>query len=234
MKKNIFLGFMLFAISLFSEELSLDSSFGGFSVKVNDSSSENNSSVNSTNAVDELATRLELIETKYQGKLNKLDQKRMKKVIDEMYELLALLPEDIFIESPTSPSANSLNNNTNVSININQNDFAPAAIEEAQPIPAEIAPTAMSSGKFQNFLTSIKNENFGDDKLRIVKIAGKGQHFNIAQVKTVISQFKFDDDKIKVVELLYPKVVDRDNSHQLLDSFTFSSDKEEIEDIISN
>lgn len=244
MKRVIFIGILLFSISLFSENLTVDSSLGGFSINVNEPSNTNSDTKNA-NIVDELANRLETIESKYKQKLNKLDQKRIQNVIDEMYELLALLPEDLQVESIVQESNNSntyiensnssnstSSSNTNVNINISTNEVATNKVTEVEEVVEKNE--AMSSAAFQNFLSSLKNESFADDKLRVVKITSNKSFFSVGQIKTVVEQFSFDEDRIEAVSLLYPKVVDEENAHLILDSFTFSSDKEEIEKIISN
>jgi len=246
MKKVVLIGLLLFSISLFCENLTVESSLGGFSLKVNEPVNSSTDS-NTTNLVDELATRVEIIETKYITKLNKLDQKRIQKVIDEMYELLALLPEDLILESSShetnsssytessSSSSSTSNNNTNVNINITSNDVTSQTSNQVTEVEKVVEENkAMDSSAFSSLLSSVKSENFADDKLRVIKIAAKKGFFNVNQIKTVLNNFSFAEDKIDVVSLMYPKVVDEENSHQILDSFTFSSDKEEVEEIISN
>jgi len=254
MKKVLLIVFLLLSISLFCENLTVDSSLGSFSVKVNEPSNTS-SETKTTNLVDELATRVELIETKYKTKLNKLDQKRIQKVIDEMYELLALLPEDLVLESSVPETNNSAtysessstsqstsqstsnstsNSNSNVNINIITNDVSSQVTEAPDVVAVVEEHKAMDSSAFSSLLSSLKNESFADDKVRVIKLASRKGYFNVNQIKTVLNEFSFADDKIEAVSLLYPKVVDDENAHLILDSFTFSSDKDEVEQIISN
>ncbi|MBT4575021.1 MAG: DUF4476 domain-containing protein [Candidatus Cloacimonetes bacterium] len=220
MKKILILSLLALTVLVFADGISM-------SVSVDETSSSNSSSVN---VVDEIANRIDVLQNKYFSKLNKLDQKRANKIIDEIYELLALLPDDI------STSNQNANANFNITFDVNeqQAETQPSVVEHKIEIVEEIdEPVAMSSSEFQQLLSNVQDEGFADNKTSVVRIAAKSKYFTISQLITIVDEFSFSDDKINIVRIVYPRVVDTDNSHNLIGAFTFSGDKEKVEQIIS-
>lgn len=227
MKKIIIISLLAFSMLAFGEGISM-------SVTVDETSTSNTGSIS---VVDEIANRIEILQNKYNSKLNKLDQKRTNKIIDEIYELLALLPEDVLIQSTTStPSSQAQSANLNISIDINeqQMEHQKTVIKHEVEIVEEVDElTAMSSSEFQRLLNNVKNESFADDQTSVVNIAAKSKYFSISQLMTLLDVFSFSDDKINIVQIVYPRIVDKDNAHSLLGAFTYSDDKDRVEQIIS-
>ncbi|MBT5420438.1 MAG: DUF4476 domain-containing protein [Candidatus Cloacimonetes bacterium] len=220
MKKILILSLLALTVLVFADGISM-------SVSVDETSSSNSSSVN---VVDEIANRIDVLQNKYFSKLNKLDQKRANKIIDEIYELLALLPDDI------STSNQNANANFNITFDVNeqQAETQPSVVEHKIEIVEEIdEPVAMSSSEFQQLLSNVQDEGFADNQTSVVRIAAKSKYFSISQLITIVDEFSFSDDKINIVRIVYPRVVDTDNSHNLIGAFTFSGDKEKVEQIIS-
>jgi hypothetical protein len=48
----------------------------------------------------------------------------------------------------------------------------------------------------------------------------------------VIRRLSFSSDKLRALELLAPRMVDRQNAFKIYDAFTFSSDKEKARAIL--
>ena len=239
MKKTIILLITLISsVFIMADSFSFDSPAGGFKISVDETNSINSQK---SSIVDEIAERVEYLQKKYNSKLNKLDQKRADKTIDQIFELLALLPEDIYISSQNvnpQPSSNvgiSMNVSTNHSFDSSSqlSTTSKSEVIETQAQIVETVETAMSNSDFQSLLSSVKNEGFADDQLKIVRISAKSRYFSINQLIELIDIFSFADDKVECVKLVYPKIVDKDNSHSLLGAFTYSSDKEEVEQIIN-
>ena len=220
MKKILILSLLTFTVLAFADGISM-------SVSVDEGTSSNSSSVS---VVDEIADRVDVLQNKYFSKLNKLNQKRANKIVDEIYELLALLPDDI------STSNQNANPNFNITFDVNeqQAETQPSVVEHKIEIVEEIdEPVAMSSSEFQQLLSNVQDEGFADNKTSVVRIAAKSKYFSISQLITIVDEFSFSDDKINIVRIVYPRVVDTDNSHNLIGAFTFSGDKEKVEQIIS-
>lgn len=92
----------------------------------------------------------------------------------------------------------------------------------------------ISDEDFAGLLQSIQNENFAEDKIGVVSIASKYHHFLVEQVLQIIDEFSFSGNKIEIIKLVYPNVIDKENSHRLISAFTFSSDKDKVREIINS
>lgn len=103
---------------------------------------------------------------------------------------------------------------------------SPEADEFLEPLP-------INNSDFAGLLESIKNEGFEEDKVSVVSIAVKYHFFLVEQVLQLIDLYPFSSSKIEVIKLTYPNVLDKNNSHRLINAFTFSSDKDEVKNIIN-
>lgn len=97
----------------------------------------------------------------------------------------------------------------------------------AEPLP-------MSDSEFAGLMNSVRNESFESDMLSIVQISAKYNFFTVSQVVRLIELFSFSSGKLEVVKITYPNVIDRYNSHNIINAFTYSSDKEKVRQIIAS
>jgi len=227
--KNIFLiSFLMLSVLTFGEGISMSVNFN-----------ETNSSDTNANVVDEIVNRLDILQNKYCSKLNKLEIKRAGKVIDEIYELLAMLPEDVTVtttSTTSNSSAQSQSTDINISFDMNDLQTEPekeVVKQEPKTVEKVVSPKAMSDSEFNKLLANVEDESFDDDQTSVVRIAAKSKYFTINQLTRLLPNFSFSDSKINIVQIVYPKIVDKDNSHNLIKAFTFSSDKQKVEQIIS-
>jgi len=86
----------------------------------------------------------------------------------------------------------------------------------------------MSPEAFSALLRMLEKASFSDEKYSIVKEAASKNYFTSEQVLQILREFDFEDDRLKVAKLLYPKVVDPENFFIVYDAFTFSSSKREL------
>ncbi len=232
MKKIFVVVFVFSAIFIYSEVLKISTPAGSFKMSVQSDDSTTKHSQN-VSVVDKIADDLDLLSSKYIGKLNKLDQKRAKKVIDEIYDLLALLPEDVYYthnNGKIQTTNQTQSQNVNITIKTDVQNATPQTKEMQKETPKV---NAMSESAFNTLYNNVSNEGFADDKLSQIKVAAKRNTFKVSQVVRLLGLFSFADDKIKCLEILYPKVVDKENSHNILNAFTFSEDKKKVEKIIN-
>lgn len=99
--------------------------------------------------------------------------------------------------------------------------------------PPPPMPQAVNPMDFKRMLESLKREPFGDNKLAIVKTISQTNFFTVAQTIEVMKQLTMPDEKITALEIMYPKVLDRANGYLIINEFTFNSDKEKAQRIIS-
>lgn len=95
-------------------------------------------------------------------------------------------------------------------------------------------PFAISDQEFSALLSSIKNESFESDMLSVVQISSKYNYYTVSQVVRLIDLFSFSNGKLEVVKMTYPNVIDKYNSHQIINAFTYSADKEKVRQIIDS
>ena len=223
MFRILLLCLFLSASLLNAQSFSFQSDRGGVSMQIEDGSKIN------VNPVDEIVVRLEKLEAVYNSKLNKVDQKKASQIIEEIYNLLALMPDDVKVTISSTESSQTTEANVNINVQFSEEQFS----EEPAPKVEKVTKTAMSKAEFQQLKANVDEESFADDQLSVVRIAARSKYFSIGQLVELLSLFSFSEDKIEVVEIVYPKVVDPDNAHNLLKAFTYSDDKAKVERIIN-
>lgn len=95
-------------------------------------------------------------------------------------------------------------------------------------------PLPMSDADFNGLVESIKNEAFDSDKLGVITIASDYHYFIVQQILDLLKLFVMSDSKIEVIKITYPNVIDKNNNFRLITAFTFSSEKEEVKQIINS
>ncbi len=93
----------------------------------------------------------------------------------------------------------------------------------ATPVCAPMSPTTMGS-----VLDQIKKQSFEDNKLNVIKQVLASNCISAAQVKQLMGEFKFDENKLKVAKMCYEKTTDKNNYFTLNDAFSFSSTADEL------
>ena len=74
---------------------------------------------------------------------------------------------------------------------------------------------------------------FATGKLQLIEIAARDNHFLMAQVRRAVLTFTFPSDKVRVVEIMAPRVVDRSNSFMLYSAFDFEMEREQVKAIFN-
>lgn len=107
---------------------------------------------------------------------------------------------------------------------------------QPQPPPPPPAPVVQPIGeaRLRKLTEAMARESFPREKLVVLRDAAQYDNFLVGQTRMLLEQFSFSNDKLEVVRILWPRVLDRNNSFQLYESFTFSSDKEKLRKIIGN
>lgn len=228
MKKIILLVLLLSMAFLYAESVSFETSIGNFKMTVENSGSSTTEVTSSDiDVAAEVAKRIEYFEKNYFAKLNKLEQKRATKIADEIYELLALLPENITLDIQTTNTNENQSQSANFNMNVNINEQVEEKVEE------ETQKNPMSNSDFSQLLQNISAESFADDKLSVLEMAINRHYFTVNQTVQILNVFTYAEDKVEVVRKIAAKIVDLENSHNLLNAFTFSDDKDEVRSIIN-
>lgn len=107
-----------------------------------------------------------------------------------------------------------------------QPPIAPAPQTQAPPPP--MAPPAgppVGNG-LERIVASIEAQSFSSDKLEALRQSSVGARVSAAEAVRVISLFAFSADQLEALQILRPLLIDPQNWSLIVDSFTFSSDKE--------
>lgn len=90
----------------------------------------------------------------------------------------------------------------------------------------------MDDRLFSDFLTRVKKEPFSDNKMKLIETALVNSYFTCSQCLSLAKLYTFDDDRMKIMKMMYPRIVDREGFFVLIDSLTFSSNKDEMNDFV--
>ncbi|RYE00841.1 MAG: DUF4476 domain-containing protein [Sphingobacteriales bacterium] len=96
------------------------------------------------------------------------------------------------------------------------------------------AGAVMNAASFTALLQQLRNENFANTRMTIAKDALSSNRVNVAQVKQLMQQFSFDNDRLELAKAAYPRTTDKNNYFQLSDAFEFSSSKEALSTWVRN
>ncbi len=100
---------------------------------------------------------------------------------------------------------------------------APAGVIHAPKV--EPAHQAMSRSRFARLLAQVKDAAFADDRQTILGTAARRNWFTCDQLGQIVETISFGDEKVAAVRTLAPRLVDKENSHEILSKFTFDDDR---------
>lgn len=86
----------------------------------------------------------------------------------------------------------------------------------------------MSQDAFSRFYKTVKDATFDDQRLKLIETSVITSNFTTEQCRQLTGFFHFDDKKMKVMKMMYPKIVDKSNFFELIGSLTFISSKDEM------
>lgn len=101
----------------------------------------------------------------------------------------------------------------------------PPAIGPMRPGTAAAEP--MPAPRFDALLRSIEREAFPTRALRTLELALDDQRFTVGQVRRLMAVFPFGSDRLRVMELTVPRLVDRNDAFQLLEAFDFEMERDQ-------
>lgn len=93
------------------------------------------------------------------------------------------------------------------------------------PPPAAPSHDAMSDKRFAKLLAQVKEASFEDDRTTILTTAARRNWFTCNQLSRIVEVISFGDEKVGAVRVIAPRLVDKENSHEVLSKFTFEDDR---------
>ena len=86
--------------------------------------------------------------------------------------------------------------------------------------------------EFKEFLARIKRQTFTKDMIAYVRDAARYQRFSSLQVKRILQLFSWDSERLDVLRILAPSMTDGYKVHEIIETFDFSSGKDEARQIL--
>lgn len=108
----------------------------------------------------------------------------------------------------------------------------PGRPEQGEHRPGYGYNRVMNDQLFQTFYKEMKNELFKDDRMKLLNAALAGSDFTSAQCLQLTKLYTFDDDRMEIMKIMYPRIVDKEAFFTVINTLTFSSSKEKMKDFI--
>ena len=114
----------------------------------------------------------------------------------------------------------------------NMSPERPGRPEQGEHRPGYGYNRVMNDQLFQTFYKEMKNEPFKDDRMKLLNAALAGSDFTSAQCLQLTKLYTFDDDRMEIMKIMYPRIVDKEAFFTVINTLTFSSSKEKMKDFI--
>ena len=108
----------------------------------------------------------------------------------------------------------------------------PGRPEQGEHRPGYGYNRVMNDQLFQTFYKEMKNKPFKDDRMKLLNAALAGSDFTSAQCLQLTKLYTFDDDRMEIMKIMYPRIVDKEAFFTVINTLTFSSSKEKMKDFI--
>ena len=108
----------------------------------------------------------------------------------------------------------------------------PSRPEQGEHRPGYGYNRVMNDQLFQTFYKEMKNEPLKDDRMKLLNAALAGSDFTSAQCLQLTKLYTFDDDRMEIMKIMYPRIVDKEAFFTVINTLTFSSSKEKMKDFI--
>jgi hypothetical protein len=85
---------------------------------------------------------------------------------------------------------------------------------------------------FQALMTKLRATIDKNDTLFIISQNATAYNFTTGQLIEIIGVFPFDDERLKAIDAVLPKITDTQNAYRLLDHVKFQSSKNKLKEMI--
>ena len=90
----------------------------------------------------------------------------------------------------------------------------------------------MRDKDFSMMYKIVKKASFNDNRIDIIRVAAIGSYFSSRQCAELLSLISFNDDKLKALEVMAPRLVDDKDVDRILKQFSFNRDKDKAMKIL--
>ena len=91
---------------------------------------------------------------------------------------------------------------------------------------------AIDDDELRRLIVAVRNEDFADNKLAVIESATARNYFRVGQLKALLGELAFSATKLRALYLIAPRLLDPENKLAVYDSFSYSADKEQAEQIL--
>lgn len=92
----------------------------------------------------------------------------------------------------------------------------------------------MDNRTFSLFVESLEDISFDKERLNFINSQAKSTNFTSAQIKAILDEFTFDDQRLSAAKILYSKCVDINNYFIVYETFSFDRYKTDLMKYIAN
>ncbi|HEY0262874.1 MAG TPA: DUF4476 domain-containing protein, partial [Chitinophagales bacterium] len=92
----------------------------------------------------------------------------------------------------------------------------------------------MSPSNFSSAKQTIENETFSDTKLSTAQSIVSSNCLTSDQILNIAQLFTFENDKLAFAKMAYQSCVDRNNYFKVVNAFTYSSSKQDLNNYIQS
>lgn len=91
---------------------------------------------------------------------------------------------------------------------------------------------AMDDQLFKKFFDSVKNEPFEKDRTSLINAVLANSYFTSEQCLKLVKLYTFDNERLKIMKMMYPRVVDKEAFFTVIGTLTFSNNRKKMNDFI--
>jgi hypothetical protein len=124
--------------------------------------------------------------------------------------------------------------NGKVEVTVNIQGLPGQPGEQPAPVEEVVEVVPLTPEQLEAVVAAMNEQSFSDDKLAVLTEAMKEAYVMVAQVRRLLDQFSFPDDKLQALRLLKGRITDPQNKFQLYGAFVHSSDKDEAKKILDS
>ncbi len=90
----------------------------------------------------------------------------------------------------------------------------------------------MNRAEFDRFLRTVKDKSFDSDRNKLIETTLVSTGFTSINASSWLSCSVSTVKKIKLMQAMYPRIVDKPNFYLVIESLTFQSDKNKMNEFV--
>lgn len=90
----------------------------------------------------------------------------------------------------------------------------------------------MSEDLFRKFMDDVKKGPFESDRVKLINAALASSDFTSDQCSRLVKFYTFDSERMKIMKMMYPRIVDKEAFFTVINLLTFSTNRDEMYEFI--